>query len=68
MLQCISGYMCMIQKSYALFGLILQNLKRGAHSRDQLFLVHFFVRNMGKIVPQLKKSAFLNRQKHVLPC
>ena len=48
---------------------IFQNLKRGAVAWDQLFSVHFFVRNMGKIVPPPNKNGvFLNRQKSFLPC
>ena len=36
---------------------LFQNLKRGAFSWDQLFSVHFFVRNTGKIVPPPNKNS-----------
>ena len=44
---------------------IFQNLKRGTVFWDQLFSVQSFVRNMGKIVAQLKNNSvfFLNPQK-----
>ena len=36
----------------------------GAHSAwDQLFSVHFFVKNMGKIVPQLNKKSVFKTEK-----
>ena len=35
---------------------LFQNLKRGTVSCDQLFSVHFFVRNIGKIVPPSNKN------------
>ena len=35
---------------------LIQNLKRGLVSWDQLFSVHCFVRNMGKIVPHQKNK------------
>ena len=35
---------------------LFQNFKIGAHSWDQLFSVHFFVRNMRKVVPLPKKN------------
>ena len=54
--------MRIFQKSYALFGQNFQNLKRGSVSWDQLFSVHFFISNMGKIVPLPNKNSvfFLN--------
>ena len=36
---------------------LFQNLKRGAISWDQLFSVHFFVRNTGKVVPPPNKNS-----------
>ena len=36
---------------------LFQNLKRGTISWDQLFSVHFFVRNMGKVVPPPNKNS-----------
>ena len=35
---------------------LFPNFKIGAGSSDQLFSVHFFVRNMEKIVPPTKKN------------
>ena len=50
--------MCIFQKSCARYSdKLFQNLKRGAVSWDQLFSVHFFVRNMGKIVPPPNKNS-----------
>ena len=50
--------MCIIKKSYI-----------GAHSWVQLLSVHFFVRNMGKIVPPPNKNGvFLDQRKPFLPC
>ena len=41
----------------------LPNLKIGSHLRTQFFAVRFSLRNMGKIVPQLKKNSFFKMHK-----
>ena len=38
-----------------------KNVKRGARSWDQLFPVHFLVRNMGKIVPHQNKNRLFGK-------
>ena len=48
--------MCIFQKPNSYSNKLLRNFKRGAGSSDQNFLVHFCVRNMGKIVPPPKKN------------